>query len=85
LLGIDPDGLLCVYAYTRALDANEKDKSYGQCAKYVRMALEAGGADTSSRPVAAKDFGALLVRNGFSEVSQANYSPQPGDTAVFDS
>lgn len=85
LSGTDPDGLLCVCAYTRALDANAKDKSQGQCAKYVRMALEAGGADTSNRPVAAKEYGALLMRNGFAEVALTDYVPQPGDTAVFDS
>jgi len=84
-MDIDPDGLLCVCAYTRALDANANGNSQGQCAKYVRTALEAGGADTSNRPVAARDYGALLERNGFSEVPQANYVPQPGDTAVIDS
>lgn len=80
---VDPDGLLCVCAYTQALDANAKDKSLGQCAKYVRTALEAGGADTRNRPVSAKDYGALLERNGFVKVSTTDY--QPGDTAVFDS
>lgn len=53
--------------------------------KYVRTALEAGGADTSNRPLAAKDYGSLLESNGFAEMPQVNYTPQLGDTAVFDS
>jgi RHS repeat-associated protein len=85
MMGVDPDGLLCVCAYTAVLDANAKDKSQGQCAKAVRTALEAGGADTKNRPVSAKDYGSLLERNGFSEVPSANYTPMPGDTAVFNS
>ena len=85
IMGIDPTGLLCVCAYTKALDANAKDNSQGQCAKYVRTALEAGGADTRNRPVSAKDYGGLLERNGFAEVPSAGYTPRPGDTAVFDS
>ena len=84
-MGIDPAGLLCVCAYTKALDTNAKDNSQGQCAKYVRTALEAGGADTRTRPVSAKDYGGLLERNGFVEMPFAGYTPQPGDTAVFDS
>ena len=85
IMGIDPTGLLCVCAYTKALDANAKDNSQGQCAKYVRTALEAGGADTRNRPVSAKDYGGLLERNGFAEVPSAGYAPRTGDTAVFDS
>lgn len=86
IMGIDPTGLLCVCAYTKALDSNAKDNSQGQCAKYVRTALEAGGADTRNRPVSAKDYGGLLERNGFVEVpSGPGYTAQPGDTAVFDS
>jgi RHS repeat-associated protein len=80
---IDPSGLLCICAYTKALDANAKDKSLGKCARYVRMALEAGGADTRNRPMAAKDYGSLLLRNGFVEISSDNYNPLPGDTVVF--
>ncbi|MFZ4878865.1 hypothetical protein ACL9RI_27640, partial [Janthinobacterium sp. Mn2066] len=49
----------------------------------MRTTLEAGGADTRNRPVSAKDYGALLERNGFEKVSTTDY--QPGDTAVFDS
>lgn len=81
----DPTGLLCVCAYTKALDDNAQERSSGKCATYVRKALEAGGADTRNRPVAAKDYEALLTRNGFSEVSLASYTPQAGDTAVFSS
>jgi hypothetical protein len=41
--------------------------------------------ETGWPPVSAKDYGGLLERNGFVEVPSAGYTPQPGDTAVFDS
>jgi hypothetical protein len=40
-----------------------------QCAKFVRRALEAGGADTSGHPAEAKRYGTLLLRNGFHPIS----------------
>ena len=39
--------------------------SQARCAKYVRRALEAGGADTKGHPVAAKLYGPTLKKNGF--------------------
>lgn len=55
----------------------------GQCAKYVRQGLEAAGYDTSGHPVAAKDYGPTLLKNGFTEVPKAGYVPKAGDTVVF--
>ena len=55
LIRIDPFGLFCVCAYTKTLDSNAKEKSLDQCARYVRIALEAGGADTRKRPIEAKN------------------------------
>ena len=85
IMFVDPMGLFCICAYANTLDKNAKEKSQGQCAKYVRTALEAGGADTSNRPVSAKDYGNLLVNNGFNEVSAENYTAAVGDTIVFNS
>lgn len=41
----------------------------GECAKFVRIALDAGGADTSAHLVAAKTYGPVLVKNAFRELS----------------
>jgi hypothetical protein len=53
------------------------------CATHVRMALEAGGANTAGHPRDAKDWGPTLARNGFAEVSDLHYAPQLGDIIVI--
>lgn len=40
-----------------------------QCAKFVRRALEAGGADTKGHPVFASEYGPILIRNGFHAIT----------------
>ena len=62
----------------------------GQCAKYVREALEAGGIDTSGYPRAAADYvghmskmGFNLLINGYGNKLPDNYTPQKGDVAVI--
>ncbi|WP_139382609.1 CHAP domain-containing protein [Luteibacter sp. 22Crub2.1] len=46
----------------------------------MRQGLE---ADTNGHPVDAKDFGPTLVNSGFTPVADDGYTPQVGDTAVF--
>lgn len=46
--------------------------SQSSCAKFVRRALEAGGADTKGHPTPAKLYGPTLTRNGFHEISVDN-------------
>jgi hypothetical protein len=65
------------------LDANAKGQSSGRCAQYVRLALDAGGIDTASHPVYARDYAPYLQRWGFVQVSTQNYVRQPGDVVVF--
>jgi uncharacterized Zn-binding protein involved in type VI secretion len=65
------------------LSANAAPKSQGKCAKYVRQAMEAGGMDTTGRPVSAKDYGPFLDKKGFAKVSPENYVPQKGDVVVI--
>ena len=43
-----------------------KKVATGKCARAVREALEAGGLDTNTRPVSAKDYGPFLTARGFS-------------------
>jgi hypothetical protein len=60
----------------------------GQCAKYVRLALEVGGANTAAHPRDAKDWGGTLVRIGFRELDVPKldvFMPIKGDVAVIQS
>ena len=66
------------------LDANAHDKSQGQCARYVREAIEAGGVTIPPpRPLYAKDYGAKLAGLGFSKITAEGYTPQKGDIIVL--
>ncbi len=64
-------------------NANAEDESQGKCSKYVRLALEAGGGDTSGHPVYAKNWGPTLIKMGFVEVSKEGYTPKLGDVVVL--
>lgn len=66
------------------LDANAHDKSQGRCARYVRLAIEAGGMKIPpSNPVSAKDYGPKLEEMRFKKIDATGYAPQKGDIAVF--
>jgi hypothetical protein len=56
-------------------------EAQGQCALYVRQALEAGGINTDNHPVAARLYGPYLESWGFSAVNTTNF--QSGDLAVI--
>ena len=58
-------------------------KSKSKCAKFVRIALEAGGANTTGNPEAASDWGPLLIKNGYTEVAQSFDHPQKGDIYII--
>jgi hypothetical protein len=58
----------------------------GDCAKWVRLALEAAGADTRGHPASAKDYGPTLTRNGFHAIKVEDpdiYHFLKGDIAVI--
>lgn len=59
---------------------NKKNK---ECAKYVRLALQAGGIDTSNHPIYAKNYGSYLIEWGFHEIPRTNYKPQKGDIRIW--
>ncbi|KQV46624.1 hypothetical protein [Duganella sp. Root336D2] len=44
----------------------------GKCAKYVRMALQAGGAQISQYAPAGRDFGPVLLQLGFHAITVDN-------------
>lgn len=77
---------LDVEQVAKKLRENAQNRSQGQSAKYVRVALEAGGATTSGHPHYAKDWGATLQKNGireFAAVAGETYKPKKGDIAVI--
>jgi len=83
---VDPSGLapcLDINAFVKTLNNNAGDESAGECAKYVRLALEAGGINTDGHPVSAKNYGPFLEGHGFTNVSPDNFVPQPGDIVVI--
>ncbi len=56
------------------------------CAKYVRKALEAGGANTTGHPVSAKAYGRIMRQNAFYELPvdmPETYLFIKGDVVVF--
>ena len=65
-----------------ALNKNALSDSIGKCATSIRMALEAGGFDTTGHPVSAKDYKDFLTGKGFSVVATDSY--QKGDIVVID-
>nr|WP_314543256.1 hypothetical protein [uncultured Massilia sp.] len=68
------------------LRAHAGRHSQSSCAKFVRRALEAAGADTGSYPNYAKHYGPILLRNGFHAISVDNpdeFAFQKGDIVVM--
>jgi hypothetical protein len=61
--------------------------SQSSCAKFVRLALEAGGADTKGHPVPAKLYGPTLLRIGYRALNVEDpdkFMFQPGDVVVME-
>ena len=81
-------------AAIKYLIKNARSSSQHQCAKYIRMAIEAGGLSTAGRPVSAYKYKNFLPTIGFNPIgkihgksNQANWtkrSARPGDIAVMD-
>jgi GH24 family phage-related lysozyme (muramidase) len=65
-----------------ALNANAEPGSLGKCAKYVRLAINAGGVATPGNPVSACNYNPYLEKFGFKKVSTTSY--EKGDIAVFE-
>jgi LysM repeat protein len=70
--------------FAQTLEDNGQASSQHSCAKYVRWALEAAGADTKGHPVAAADWGQTLIKIGYKEISQDAYSPLQGDIYIIE-
>lgn len=73
-----------VDAAVKHIDSNAHADSQGKCARYVREAIEKGGAKIPMpRPTYAKDYGPVLSKLGFSRIPNGSYTPQRGDIAVI--
>ena len=70
------------YATQHAYSAYVKDLC-GHCARAVRRALENAGFVLSSHPNYATNYGPILIKLGFTEISKAGYSPEKGDIRVW--
>jgi hypothetical protein len=64
------------------LQSHARSSSQGNCARYVREAIERGGI-VLNRAASARNYGSSLVGAGFHEVSSS--SPQRGDVVVIES
>jgi hypothetical protein len=61
-------------------------QSQSSCAKLVRRALEAGGANTKGHPTLAKQYGLTLLSNGFHAITvddPGKFQFQEGDIVVI--
>jgi type VI secretion system secreted protein VgrG len=65
------------------LDDNAEDASTGKCARYVRLAIEAGGIHLNNHPIYAKNYGPTLEAANFVSVPVAGYTPEKGDVIVI--
>jgi hypothetical protein len=69
------------------LTKHAAEHSQSHCAKFVRLALEAGGADTKGHPTPAREYGPTLVRNGFHAITVDDPAKFPflrGDIVVME-
>jgi hypothetical protein len=68
------------------MDAHALTRSSHHCAMYCRLGMEAAGLSTQDRPRSgdAGDYGPFLLRHGAQVVAKDLYTPQVGDTVVFE-
>ncbi|OEY96744.1 peptidoglycan-binding protein LysM [Acinetobacter proteolyticus] len=69
--------------FAKTLRSRAEPASIGKCAKYVRIALEAAGANTTGHPVPASDWGPTLIKNGYKEISEVFNQPIKGDIYII--
>jgi type VI secretion system secreted protein VgrG len=70
-------------AAVKHLVDHAKTGALGKCATFIRQALEAGGLDTTGRPVSAKSYGPFLKGKGFRSIELEGYVPAKGDVVVI--
>jgi hypothetical protein len=80
-----PSGSYSIERAVNELNKNSLSGSNSACAKYVRLAIEAGGIQVGHEGErgSAYMYKDILPDIGFSEISNKDYKPQKGDVAVF--
>lgn len=58
-------------------------RSTARCAKFIRIALQAAGAQFVNHPVAASDWGETLEEIGYKQITPAFDQPQKGDIYII--
>lgn len=81
-------GFLSIYYYDvdkaiTYLSEHAQSSSQHECARYVRLAIQAGGCPTYLHPASAKDYDVFLPKLGFAEISITGYKPAKGDIIVI--
>ena len=81
-------GLISIHYYdvndaTTYLTDNAQPKSQHECARYVRLAIQAGGCPTYIHPASAKDYDSFLPKLGFEPIPLTDYKPLKGDVIVI--
>lgn len=81
-------GIVSIHYYdvdeaTTYLTDNAQHKSQHECARYVRLAIQAGGCPTYIHPASAKEYDTFLPKLGFKSIPLANYTPVKGDIIVI--
>lgn len=66
---------------TLRTNAPATQPSLGLCARYVRVAIEAGGVKLKHH-TSAKDYGDSLLAVGFVKVPEGHYQHQAGDVGI---
>ena len=71
--------------FTQKVKQILKTKSTGYCARHIRIGLEYAGGVVNPRPKSAKDYGNVLLKNGFKEINLtiADYKAINGDVVVW--
>ena len=77
--------LIDIDKFSQKLVSISRGTTAHQCAKYVRIALESAGANFSSHPIAASDWGATLMQIGYKRIEPSFENPQEGDIYIIKS
>ncbi|HHP0321257.1 CHAP domain-containing protein [Acinetobacter baumannii] len=73
-----------LHKFSSKLESMSAKHSKEKCAKNIRIALQAAGADVSKHPVAASDWGQTLEKNGYKKIKPAFNRPQEGDIYIIE-
>ncbi|MDQ2999955.1 MAG: peptidoglycan-binding protein [Fibrobacterota bacterium] len=78
------EGIYSIEKAVAHIDANALDESQGRCARYVRLAIYAGGGKIKPpNPMSAKDYGPKLLEIGFKKSRPLELRPRKRRRCCF--